>query len=360
MNDTIRISPEVEAFVAAVHAHFADLDPDEREELLGGLAADMSDLVVERGTEALGDPAAYAAELRAAAGLDVTVIPRRRSFFPASPRADAVLDNMRVEWERLATAVPGDAWGFLQTLRPFWWLVRAWVALQLIDLLFGNGSYDNGLDAIPSLHWLSFPLLVAAVVTSVQIGRGRLWSVPRRGTSRIALLVLNLFALALVPVVLDNLVTTARVERWYGNQSPAPAPQGLFLNGRPVHNVYPYDAAGKPLVGVQLVDQSGRRLDVDGQAFNRGWGDPRPVPWLNGRIEAWNVFPLSEQPTRARNGRPTGVPAQPPAPYDVLPPVTLTGVTPSELVEPPQDRADRGTSSGEGRTRSLRPGRGTR
>ena len=36
--------------------HHPDLGPDEREELLGGLAADVFDLVVERGPEALGDP----------------------------------------------------------------------------------------------------------------------------------------------------------------------------------------------------------------------------------------------------------------------------------------------------------------
>ncbi|HXH77921.1 hypothetical protein [Nocardioides sp.] len=333
MSDTIRISPEVDVFVQAVHAHFADLDPDEREELLGGLAADITDLVDEHGPGALGDPGAYAAELRAAAGLAVTRS-RRGHILPASPKVDAVLDNMRAEWERLATALPGDAWGFLQSVRPFWWLVRAWVAVQLIDLAWGNGGYNAGLDVIPSLRWLGFPLLVAASVISVQIGRGKLWSAPRRGMRRVALLLLNLFALALVPAVVDNLVTTAKVHSWYGGYLTGSAPQepGLSLNGRPVRNIYPYDAAGKPLVGVQLVDESGRRLGADSWAFE--WGSPRTVPWMNGRTEAWNVFPLSEQPTRARNGRPTGDPSQPPAPYAVLPPVTLTGVTPSDLVVP--------------------------
>ena len=60
--------PRSSDFVAAVRRHFADLDPEEREELLGGLEADIADLVAERGPGALGDPDAYAAELRAAAG----------------------------------------------------------------------------------------------------------------------------------------------------------------------------------------------------------------------------------------------------------------------------------------------------
>ena len=60
MNDTIGLAPEVDAFVAAVRARFADLDADEREDLLDGLEADTADLVAERGPEALGDPDANA------------------------------------------------------------------------------------------------------------------------------------------------------------------------------------------------------------------------------------------------------------------------------------------------------------
>ena len=44
------------SFVAAVRERLADLTDEEREELVGGLEADLSDLVDERGVEALGDP----------------------------------------------------------------------------------------------------------------------------------------------------------------------------------------------------------------------------------------------------------------------------------------------------------------
>jgi hypothetical protein len=60
------------------------------------------------------------------------------------------------------------------------------------------------------------------------------------------------------------------------------------------------------------------------------------VPWVNGRTEAWNVFPLSEQPTRRRTGNSTREAMQQPPPYDVLPPVSLGGVTPSGPAPPDQ------------------------
>ncbi|MCW2853652.1 MAG: hypothetical protein JWM84_3316, partial [Nocardioides sp.] len=79
MNDALHTParPEVEAFVADVRARLADLSDDEREELLGGLEADLSDQVAD-GAVVLVDPAAYAAELRAAAGLPERTPARRR------------------------------------------------------------------------------------------------------------------------------------------------------------------------------------------------------------------------------------------------------------------------------------------
>ncbi len=329
MNDITELTPEVAAFVAAVRARFVDLDDDEREELLGGLEADLSDQVADRGPDALSDPDAYAAELRAAAGLAPATRLRRRSTLMAGPRADATLDALRADWERRAASVPGDAWGLVQSVQPFWWLLRAWVAVQLIDLAFGNGSYNAGLDVIPSLRGLGFPLLLAAAVISVQIGRGKLWPgrEPRRGASRQLLLVLNIVAVILVPVVVTQLVTTAKVEEWY-SFTDTPNSDGLTFNGEQVHNIYPYDATGQPLVGVQLVDDNGRPIDVDDRGYE--WGGMRTSPWFNGRTQAWNVFPQSESKTRSGNGRRVGDPVQQPAPYDVLPPVALTGVTPTQ------------------------------
>ncbi len=342
MNDTTELTSEVAAFVAAVRARFVDLDDDEREELLGGLEADLSDQVAERGPDALSDPDAYAAELRTAAGLPPAG--RRNHGLRASAIAnsDAALDKLRADWERRAASLPGDVWGLVQSIQPFWWLLRAWVAVQLIDLGWGNGGYSNGLDTIPSLRGLGLPLLVGAAVISVQIGRGKLWPgrEPRSGAPRQLLLALNVFAMVLVPVTVSNLVTTAKVDQWYSYGDTAVDLGGLSFNGEQVHNIYPYDATGQPLVGVQLVDDNGRPLDVVDRGYE--WGGMRTSPWFNGRTKAWNVFPQSESKTRSSNGRRVGEPAQQPAPYDVLPPVTLTGVTPTRTeTEAAQDEAEK-------------------
>jgi hypothetical protein len=56
MNDTVQTSPAVAAFVAQVRARLGDLTEEEREELLGGLEADLAERLAEGETE-LGDPA---------------------------------------------------------------------------------------------------------------------------------------------------------------------------------------------------------------------------------------------------------------------------------------------------------------
>src|SRR5690349_14631482 len=67
-----RAAQEITDFVAAVRAWLDDLSTDEVTELTGGLEADLTDALAEAGStpsDLYGDPAKYASELRAAAGL---------------------------------------------------------------------------------------------------------------------------------------------------------------------------------------------------------------------------------------------------------------------------------------------------
>lgn len=260
--------PEVAAFVAAVRARFADLDDDEREELLDGLEADLADLVAERGPGVLGEPAAYAAELRAAAGLP----PAGRARRPAAERVEGWLDGSRHRWDSVVTGLPGDPWGLLVALRPVWWVVRAWVALQVVDLVLGSGARNWGLSPVPSLLGWGLPLLVAAVLVSVQIGRGRLWpgTSGRGATARVLLLVLNTTAIALVPVTVSEVLTPARAASWFADDwgvGTGVDPDVITFQGRQVCTLRVVDGRGRRVPGARVLDgTSGRALPLDNES----------------------------------------------------------------------------------------------
>ncbi len=75
--NSILTTPEIRLYVRAVRERLEDLTEEEREELVGGLDADLNDLVEERGIDALPDPGEYARELRTAAGFDPEMRPVR-------------------------------------------------------------------------------------------------------------------------------------------------------------------------------------------------------------------------------------------------------------------------------------------
>jgi hypothetical protein len=258
MSTTSTTTPDVERFVAAVRAHFADLDPDEREDLLDGLEADTADLVAEQGTQALGDPATYAAELRAAAGVPPAgPLPRRPRAVGAS--VDRWLDGARRRWDAVATGLPGDPWGFALSLRPAWWLLRAYVAVQLVDLVLGDGSHGLGLDVLPSLRGYGAPVLLVAMVVSVQIGRGRLWPARGGAGARVLLLALNLVAVALTPVVATSLIShevAVREAAWYA-PSAWVDPGIITYQGRRICTLRVVDKEVRRVKGLRVLDVDG-------------------------------------------------------------------------------------------------------
>jgi hypothetical protein len=337
MNDTIRIEQrlEVRDFVAAVRARLTDLSEEEREELVGGLDADMGDLVAERGVESLPDPAGYAAELRSAAGFS----PEAAS--PRGPRRDRVtawLDRGTATWRRWVEkrdhlGLPALA----QALRPVWWVVRALCATAVVVEMRGTSLYG--------FTWDRGLLAMVATVISVQIGRGVWWPGTRLARSlvlRLLLVGLNLFAIVLVPVMLTRFFVTPS---WMYEDSTTydnPSGQSLTFHGQPVRNVYAYDALGRPLVGIQLVDQDGRRLMLERNQYDDATGTQYLLkPWLNGRTELYSVFPLPEAPTDEYDGQPTGEAHMQVPPFASLPPVSLAGVQPSVLLTPAQVEAQR-------------------
>jgi hypothetical protein len=367
--DTPTVAPEVRDFLTAVRAQLADLDPEEQRDILDGLEADLTDLVTERGRGALGDPVDYARELRAAAGLEPEVGGGRRRM-SLSRETHSFLDEVHHVWDRLVGRLPGDPQGLLDVLRPVWWVLRGWIAVQVAAVWWG----DWGLTFVPGGDLRGVAAVVLGVALSVQLGRGRLW--PADGWRRIAVLRLvlvglNCFAVAMVPVVLNGL-DHSRISlsdgqfragfnagfRSAAQQAPVTRKKGVYVDGTWVSNIYPYDAKGRPLVGVQLFNQIGQPINVvtqpeyedassrcviddNGECDPADQGNPMPrvfYPWTNGATQLLNVFPIpsrvqqGEQPsaTAFSEGTP---PTIGPFPLASVPKVSVPGIEPS-VVKP--------------------------
>lgn len=373
MNDTTRLEvrPEVADFLDKVRARLSDLTDEEREELLGGLEADLSELVSDGGSVAeLGDPRAYADELRSAAGLEHV---RRRAGRPRGPRRSTRevvatdLDRVKDRWEALMTSSPGRAqvWDVVQTLRPAWWVLRAWVAVQVLDVSSGPWEYATliprfGDDVSGKL------ILLGAVVVSVLLGLRRTWPAshaPRSVLARVVLLGLNSFAALMLLLVVSAFPSSWTLNQViYGDWGHQPSrDSGLTNDGRLVRNVFAYDAEGNPLQGVQLYDQNGRPLAVSDAYVGRmryGGRFPTLYPWADAEGRRWNVYPL---PVRTDNGgwgrkgaawTSDNPPFLPQPPAIAVPPVALP-LPPSD--EDEADKADDAdTTRDEERPRSRR------
>jgi hypothetical protein len=325
---TSTVTPEIVEFAQGVRAALADLPAEEVDDLTEGLEADLAEAYAEDLQRELPDPAAYATELRAAAGLPLR----------AKAAKSGVLSSLKQGWKDtradLAVAIRrnpalASAAEFLVTLRPVWWITRAWLAAWLVASFFGN---ERGYG-MAGTWWLVF---AAFVVVSVQWGRGH-W----HGNGVPALIAIgNVVAvLVLVPVF-------GAASSWDGNNGgyysePVPASadsKGITLEGKSVTNIFAYDAEGKPLKNVQLFDQDGRpmvaHLDpvrdecFDGTACTAGADGQTFAP---SKIETGasvsNVFPLSLVGTVLDNETgeptidPTAVPQLPKAPFIKVPAV---------------------------------------
>jgi hypothetical protein len=289
---TSTVTPEIVAFAQSVRAALADLPVDEVDELTGGLEADLAEAYAEDLQRELPDPAAYATELRMAAGLPLRTKTSKPGAFAG------LLESLNDTRADLAIAIrrnPGlaAALEFLDVLRPLWWVVRAWLATWLSASFFGSEKGYGFEDA----WWVVF---VGFTIVSVQWGRGR-WQA--KGVP--ALVVLgNLVA------VVTFLPVMAAANDWGGDGDYAsgyedgvagatndPAP--LALHGQPVTNIFAYGADGKPLGHVQLFDQAGHPLDTsDVPDGEQPCGDEDCTTLVRASVldtgqSVRNVFPLS-------------------------------------------------------------------
>lgn len=243
---------------------------------------------------------------------------------------------------------------FLVTLRPVWWVARAWVVyVVLADAVFQSGREQNPFPT----ELVPLALLLALVVTSVQLGRrsagrtiGR-WRWPVALVNLLAAVVFPFLAAESARMAVDSSYIYAASSDG-GQVLPA---DGLYLNGNLVTNVLPYDANGKLLAGVQLFDQDGNPLALaPNTSINTVQGDglTEGLPLLDANGEArWNVFPLQQRPidpalpVPAPSSSVAPVPTAP-APTAPAPTVAPAPTEPAAVVPAPAPTTAPAASSG--------------
>lgn len=260
MNDTI--GGEVARYATAVRAAFADLPGPDRELLLEDLEDHLQEVAAEAGgplEERLGRPEAYAAELRASAGLPGPGAGTRRR---RSLRASAVGDRLERLWGGARAHPAGGAVvEFLPELRPAWWVLRGYLAVQALAVATSLLVHGDGLSfPVPALFGsrvLGLLATVAAVAASVALGRRRQAASRRvRGLTLAGNAALAIFALLVVLELganeaSDDLYRPESVTSYRGPLD------GLRSDGKEISNIFPFDADGKPLRDVYLIDQDG-------------------------------------------------------------------------------------------------------
>ena len=285
--------PEVAAYLAAVRQALDDLPAPERDDLLAEVEASIVDAASETGAPIaarLGPPDEFAAELRAAAGLQAT--------------ASAPRESRLVVLARRAAAATAPARAVARELAPVWWVARAYIVVGILVLesdagwswrapvfpRFAPGGFDHPLTGVV--------VLLAAVAASVWIGfRSRRWT---RGKATLA--AANVALLLLAVPVLTNFPQTAYSNVTVVEETPI---EGLVYNGAAVDNIYPYSRDGRLLHDVFLYDSYGRPIEL-GSEFE----DPlRRVLRTRAGRPVYNSFPIRYyEPGTKRVARPNAGP----------------------------------------------------
>ena len=373
----------VSAYTAAVRCHLRDLSREQVEDLTDGLEADLVEALEDREgpvvtgeipigraasaagipappgsapeasmidlTRRFGPAAAYAAELRAAAGLEPGSGPR-----PVGPRPfQRVTDRLAgrlLRWRdavapALTTPVGRAIASFMVSLRPLWWVVRGWVWFALIMgvlryvMLLGFSNLERFVPRT-AFAWL---VLITTTLISVGVGRGmgrdRPWV-------RVVTTVLSLIALVAAPAVVTQFGqeierrTSAQAYLDYSLENrevpfevPMPVVDGVYVDGMLVSNLFVYDADGNPLERVQIFDDRGRPVRTTYDDGSGAWSLPGVVdPWVfssdttvDGRAR-WNVYPLLGVPFGEMGDSGDGAepsdapePRTPPRPFEKAP-----------------------------------------
>ena len=307
------LDAQVAGYVSAVRTALADLSPDDLDDLTAGMAADLTEMVRERGgvlTDHLGAPEAYAAELRAAAGLP--------GAGGSAPVWETWSERGRQRWRRLRQERPAVAAlaDYVVTLRPAWWLLRglaaAFVLGNVVLVPLGPGT-----GVAPSL-----PLTIACMGASVWIGLRFRASRPRWWSGA-----LNAFLGLMAAVCIIGVWSSD--DRHYSGPVEVVSRDPNVLD---TANLYVYDAAGHRVDSARIFTAEGQPVAVS-QPFMPWIGanpdiDPEPKPELR-RKDTFGADVEGVYPRRAAGIDPWAKQGNeiygwtPPAAYPPLAPLTV-------------------------------------
>ena len=242
---------EVRDYVGQVRAALADLPAEDVEEFTTGMEADLAERLAEPGDgtlrDRLGEPEAYAAELRSAAGLP----PRAAVVQSKKP----VAQRLSGLWSDLSSSVL-TAMPWLRDLRPIWWFVRGFSLAVIPGLVLGTG-----------IVWWGTLGAVFSIAAGLMSRHGRLtggWVGPLRVIGNLAAVLLLPFAFVLL---VDGRNSFENDQYYVDSQATYGPGGGLTNEGEPVANVYAYDESGRRIDKVRLLDQNGRPLKVSEDAL---------------------------------------------------------------------------------------------
>ena len=229
-------------FAGSVRGYLSDLTSDEVEDLTDGLEADLAEQAAEQGDDfQLGDAKVYALELRNAAGLQAK--PRENLF--------GRLDSLRLQTIARVNKNPKTkpTMAFLKTLTPLWWVMRGTLSFLVLQSFLVGHFFDFTETVASTPRFFLFVEWAAAVVVSVQWGRG-FWAKSNLLTSirKISTVVALLALFPALQIIQPGSIT--RTISVYRHTNIAPVQHGVFLDGEAVENIFAYDADGNPIPNV--------------------------------------------------------------------------------------------------------------
>jgi|FLYL01.1.fsa_nt_gi hypothetical protein len=225
----------VQNYLAKVRSLLADLDYEEREEVLADLEAHLAELDPADPSQILGSPEEFVDELRATAGFD------------SSSRIDRRLRRVGTEIRNRWLAA-----------RPVWVGIRGWLAMAALAIL---GS-DRVFDPFPIPRLGNNPLwgvMAVVLATWVSYRLAQLADDGDRGWRAMERIVGALVAVLVLSAAPYGLYT----EHWAAqNAGRAALFEREYLLGLLPENLEASDPQGRRLDGVVLYDQDGRPFDL--------------------------------------------------------------------------------------------------